>query len=218
MAHQLRLQCRFMTLSDVPADFITNTWYCDGGDIGASPAEVAEDFTQLLDTFYNAVDHLLAHELHDGINVRAYNLSDAEPRVPVYETDLTFVVPATTGLPAECAAVLSYHGAFGSGINKARRRGRVYIGPLNTSAVSAQSGRVLLTAQAILDIKNAANALMAAGDVDKKWATFSPTSVAGGMSIADATNDVVGGWVDNAVDIQRRRGVKATARQSFGTG
>jgi len=56
-----------------------------------------------------------------------------------------------------------------------------------------------------------------------KWAVFSPT-IAGGWFLPDtegppnlpaAYSPVQSGWVDNAWDTQRRRGLEATARTVF---
>lgn len=89
---------------------------------------------------------------------------------------------------------------------QARRRGRIYLGPfgqtvLGTTAVT--SDRPL--AAAVTAIANAATALATAtAGAVVPWVIYSPTNGSGAV--------VTDGWVDNAFDTQRRRGVAATSR------
>jgi hypothetical protein len=44
---------------------------------------------------------------------------------------------------------------------------------------------------------------------------FSPTTLAGGGSLASSFSSVIGGHIDNAFDTQRRRGPEASARVTY---
>lgn len=95
---------------------------------------------------------------------------------------------------------------------RARRRGRIYLGPLNDTATNATGGgtsairpssafRSSVTRSAK---ENLAAAVTSAGWI---WAVFSPTAWAMGT--------IHHVWVDDAFDTQRRRGVAATARTTL---
>ena len=117
-------------------------------------------------------------------------------------------------LPSEMAVCLTYHTAyltdpeFGPGGTRprARDRGRLYLGPLRDAI------RLLATDnEPILDPDwnqafGAAAARLVA-DVDTTWVQWSRRNV--------STNVVSAGWVDNAFDVQRRRGPDATARLAW---
>jgi hypothetical protein len=93
-----------------------------------------------------------------------------------------------------------------SGQPQARKRGRIYLGPFDTTQLNAD-GRILPACQTT--IRNAAQALLTASDValDWSWAVYSPTNASGVI--------VDNGWVDNEWDTQRRRGRAATTRSTF---
>lgn len=117
-------------------------------------------------------------------------------------------------LPNEVAGVLSFHANLtglveevGDTRPKARRRGRVYIGPLVVPAVTA-GPNPKLSDEFRQCLAEAAGSLRDnAGAIGFDWSVWSR-----------AANDlytVVGGWTDNAPDSQRRRGQAPTARATF---
>jgi hypothetical protein len=118
-------------------------------------------------------------------------------------------------LPAELAIAVSYHSAYGSDPEfaagsrpRARDRGRIYFGPLggSTMTIDASTNETRVNAAVRTTLSAAAARLMAHTDVtwqlwSRKKATIFP---------------VVGGWVDDAFDVQRRRGNLSLARTSYG--
>lgn len=129
-----------------------------------------------------------------------------------------------TSMPGEVALVMTYHGDLtdvpetqtdpGPPVvvtrPAARRRGRVFLGPFGTSALTESVGDLEGVPAAILT-----NAAAGAGDFllsendlpELQWVVLSQT--------AEEFFPVVGGWCDNAWDTQRRRGEQATARTTF---
>jgi hypothetical protein len=115
-----------------------------------------------------------------------------------------------TRLPGEVAVVLSFHSLLtdvpeevGATRPGARHRGRIYFGPLNTASLDASTATVEPATNAAL--RGAALSFMAL--------TTAPWSQ---WSRADAVmRTITGGYVDNAFDTQRRRGIAATARTTF---
>lgn len=203
--------------SGLPQDVTVNTWCF--GNVNIATATDMDDITEALREFYDdavtthgALSALLSPTLASPATLKFYDLASPEPRAPIRTeaVDLTNLPGSGSGLPAEVALCLSFQGVQISGEPQARRRGRLYIGPFrdNADTNSATTGapgtelRELLTAtaQRLLDTSNAATWY---------WAVHSPTN-----------NDVVtinNGWVDNAWDTQRRRGIAATSRLTFTT-
>lgn len=125
-----------------------------------------------------------------------------------------------TGAPSELAVVLSFHSQY-SGLTeeaggtrpKSRHRGRLYIGPLCKESwdVEATTNRVKVIDGLKTTIGAAAAAMINAGTAgEPKWAQWSRKNA--------ELQPVVGGWVDDAFDIQRRRGEKSKTRTTIGPG
>jgi len=202
----LRALVRFPAASLDTEDDVTNTWHFDlttfaEGDI--TPVETA------LDAFYTSCIGQLANT-HTWTNgrIKWYNLADSTPRAPIKDT--VFVVSGSTGgnpLPRECAICVSFQGTQISGVRQARRRGRIYLGPVASATTLATTGLIASTATAA--IRTAAENLLIASAAASNWAwiVWSPT--------ADEGAPVDNGWVDDAFDTQRRRGTDASTRVTF---
>lgn len=178
-----------------------------------------------VDTFYNdalatgdtvsdfigeAVSRAATHEM------QFFTISTGgSPRLT--ENWLGPAAPATlnVNLPTEVAAVVSFHGDLtgvleevGATRPRARRRGRVYVGPLTTDAVSISADNPLLGANFRLAMQE--GIIHMADQAAAADFTFSVWSRA-----ANELYAVVGGWTDNAPDTQRRRGLASTSRTTF---
>jgi hypothetical protein len=143
--------------------------------------------------------------LHTG---KLYDLADAKPRQPILEWNPNLVEIGDTSFPAEVAVCCSYYADSESGDNEARRRGRVFLGPL--AAVSATQGlddARVNPAFAQVIAKAATRLANSTG-----WCIYSPTTDNEGATLDESAYLVSGGWVDNAFDTQRRRGMRATSR------
>ena len=202
----------------VPKDRFVNTWCFTGTD---SAATMAANASTLLLTFYKtvaspatvAVSGFIAPCVSRAVGdftLQFYNLADPTPRVPILTTadNIANNVGGTAALPSEVAACLSFQATRVSGISQARRRGRVYIGPLGNQCAAGG-----LTAFATVDpgfslaLRSAALRMKASGTAGTSWAVWSPTS-----GVARVVND---GWVDDAFDTQRRRGIAAGNRNTW---
>lgn len=125
-----------------------------------------------------------------------------------------------TPAPSELAACLSFHSPYqgapeesGTTRPKARHRGRVYLGPLamQSWAVEATTFRTYINTSVSGTIVAAAAALVNFGATSNpKWCVWSREN--------GVMQPVIGGWCDDAYDIQRRRGEKAKSRSTFGGG
>lgn len=114
----------------------------------------------------------------------------------------------TTGtpLPLEVAVCCSF---YGGGSEPARnRRGRVFVGPLNITAITDSVDQLpTVHAPFASCLAQAGLGLASATDADVQWVVYS--RVRSEVFVVEA------GWVDNEFDTQRRRQVEATARTSF---
>lgn len=203
MAHY-RVLVQLQMDSGIPEDKAVNVWHCDA----LSLPNGYEDFVDDLVTFYQAIDgSLMSSALNTtGHSLTVYRMSDDPPRAPVYTLPMT-LTPTSAALPPELAVCLSFQGERVSGQSQSRRRGRVYIGPLGSITASSTNPEINSTNVGVL--VTAATALLVASNasITYKWCVYSTVD----SELVEVTN----GWVDNAFDVQRRRGLTATSRSTF---
>jgi hypothetical protein len=212
--------------SGLPADAVQNSFAWTTGSVPASPAEM-DEIGNRIDNFYNAagtaavsISHYLSSSIDHNNNAHTVDFYDLTGHLngtphgsPIRSQPFTLAgLPDNTMMPDEVAICLSYHSAFGTDPEelgatrpKARDRGRLYIGPLalNTvvgDAVNQEPRVVPACAQTIRDAGVALNT----SSVLATWCLWSRKDA--------ALKPVTNVFVDNAFDIQRRRGNKATTR------
>ena len=208
----IRCQVRFQGRSNIPEDVFVNTFHFDFGLNSLNQAK-ADTMTNALNAFYDVIPPggvaSIANRLSTFVNVpvsvRWYNLDDEKPRIPV-TTAFTLETRqiAGTNLPEEVAVVASFSG--GPPITP-RRRGRIYIGPLQGTAVNSSSPdtRVRVVDAFMADISKCCMALVADSAAQGcPWVVWSPTG--------NVATEIERGHIDNAPDTQRRRGPVALAR------
>jgi len=200
----MRLQVTLKTADAVPENYITNSWAFTGADAFGEDAGVKTAIT----AFYNSwLTYMSPSITQNGHFLKYYDQTAPAPNYPYNETTFNLSgVPAGTALPSELAVCLSFQGARAAGFPQARRRGRVYLGPFDTGATTAdRPATALLTA-----LGSAAATFGAAIDAlsgDIQWAVWSGSDQ---LSVP-----ITDGWIDNAWDIQRRRGVVYTSRTTY---
>lgn len=190
--------------SAIAADKPQNTWHFQTA-VGTTPYA---DIQAALAAFYNAIrGDLSGRVATNGHRTRIYDLADPEPRAPVYDVSWNFAGSTGSGaLPPETALVMSFQGTRVSGVSQARRRGRVYIGPLDVASSDGDGRPATATVTAI---RGAGQALLDASDAAANWKWAIRSEVDNTMVLVN------NGWVDDAWDTQRRRGLDATTRQTF---
>jgi hypothetical protein len=143
-----------------------------------------------------------------GSRLKQYDLADPKPRIPHSDTPIVLTNVDSGMLPAEVAVCLSYQAAPESGVPQARKRGRIYFGPITDgrdqveASVDDRPNTGLTTA-----LREAAVRLIGFNTGTLYWCVYS--------SLSGPSGPVIGGWTDNAFDTQRRRGAKATVRNTF---
>lgn len=209
-----RGQVRIPYFTGIPTDVMTNTWHFETA-FPAPLAQIATNVTPVLQTFYDAVYApvgVAAYCNGPGAQVAWYDLTQPEPRVPVFEPMPIARSSNGVGIPTEAAMVLSFQADPEPGIPQARRRGRIFIGGLDNTMISAGSNTAFPTFGVTkrTEVCAAAEALM--NELDTldpivNWVVRSETN--------SASYVVSNGWVDDSPDTVRRRSVEASARTTF---
>lgn len=214
----IRVQVSLPAASSIPNDMAINTWhFFTSGDVGDAANQALSD----LQAFYTAVDGFFSSDMDTSGEMKIYDLSENPPRAPI-ATDVFAITPDTgNNLPPEVAICLSYAAAAVSSTNAARRRGRIYLGPLSADVMTNSGGTVVVAESVRNAIAAAADALMGdAADPGASWCVFSPTAAGpepwSSGDLIVGTSLVNHGFVDNAFDTIRSRGTAASARSTWG--
>jgi hypothetical protein len=226
--------------SELPEDAAVNVWHFR--KLEPAPALVNADYAAMtfaLEQYYcadnsaiagvTAVDEFLAQgSIGNGLPTVEFYLPNAAGQAgsPTGFGELISWAPgAAPGLPAEVAVCLSFHadltnvaervpagpvGPAGDVLPRARLRNRTFLPFLSTTALQSTPSGVrphglLLAAMATGAAALRDEAGLAARDL--AWCVYSKTT--GNFS------SVVGGWVDDAFDTQRRRGMDPGYREVF---
>lgn len=222
-ADTYQAQVIFPAVSGLPEDVFTNTLYFfDAAVSKRSHSAVADLLETRMEGFYNVAQGGASARITAAMSrvinwnaciLKVYDLGDAAPRTPEVRT-LEFTQPTnTTALPNEVAIVLSYRGGSGTtggGSADPRKRGRIFIGPLNQTAGTFTAGvdeDMFINAGPMDSIVKAADWLRDDLTDELGWLQYSRTN--------DAFLAVTGGFVNNTFDTQRRRGVAATSRTTW---
>jgi len=215
----VRAVAKHTAKSGLPEDDAINVWHFTS--LGTDLADNIEAMGTALSTFYSSIDEIYcANTMTGDFSIDYYDLSDTPPRSVVGTSNITDL-PITTGdgLPSECSICLSFEGALVSGLIRARRRGRLYLGPLSAGVSSTIDGYVIVGSPTVGVIIDAATELVTSGGLDFVWSVFSPTAAGtppwDEATLEAATTYVHHGWVDDAFDTQRRRGTLPTGRATF---
>ncbi len=202
----------------MPEDAVVNTFHFedDSGFSTDAGIEVNGDgLMNRLENFYNQAGALwLSDKLAGTGTIKLYDWSDALPRIPIKQR--TFSHGTGPGaLPSEVALCISFKAAAEAGALVGRRRGRIFFGPLAYQATQQEgAGSDVRPTQARIDALLAEFRTMALGGSGAfRLAIYSPTTKAAGGTDDAAWTDAATIWIDNAYDIVRKRGAKATVRR-----
>jgi hypothetical protein len=203
---RLRTQVTVEAASLKAEDAQVNVWHFATPD-----AWVAGDLTDVaeaLHDFYLNMAAWCSSVLFSGnIYVKFYDLEDPEPRAPVGETTLAWTgLSSGSSCPPEVSCCVSFEGLPESGVNQARRRGRIYAPTMLANRLSTRGS----WSEATVDgIAAGAAALLLAANTAANWNWIVYSRVAEDATVVER------GWVDAAVDIQRRRGRVEPYRELF---
>jgi len=203
----VRAQVVLHTVDNLSANYVTNSWCFETPT--APGASDFDDYRTAFKDFYDDLAGLIGPTIaQNGHEVKFYDLENTTPpNYPLAERVWNLAsAPGGSSLPTEVAVCLSFQGQRVPGFPQARRRGRVYIGPFTTTANS--SGRPSTTVMSTL--ASAAVTLCT---------NLKGAGLPGLLSVwshVDGTGvEVTNGWIDDAFDTQRRRGIQRTTRNTW---
>jgi hypothetical protein len=204
-------QWSWQAASERPEDVITNSFHFQNTDIVTDYDNVKD----MLENFYTVmaegssrsiVEFMSISTITGNWTLKAYALEDPKPRQPVIQWQ-GFSPPANTqALPTEVALVQSFQADIESGEIPARRRNRVYLGPFNRDALG-NYGRPDDTLVSSMIFQGKQLIAESQASLRWTWVAYSPTT--------DEANAITNGWVDNAWDSQRRRGLYYSQRGTY---
>lgn len=214
---------RLTSLSGIEEDYSQNSWCFEEGP-ESDPMIVGATAVTKVTSFYGAIGQYFGPSVSRVANVHHHLVYDlaAEIDTPGAGTgspiiDSTFSIPTqagTAGMPSEVAMCLSYHAELAGSVvevgatrPRSRRQGRVYLGPLSTAVMNEEAGMGVTRPRLVIrqEFADAAAAMIVGTGHD--WSIWSRKD--------STVREIVGGWVDNAFDTQRRRGVATTSRINF---
>jgi hypothetical protein len=226
----MRLQHTYNHLSGMAEDAVVNTFHFSSGSGGAAVnattgAQVAELVLDFYDESHTGQTNQIQTYIAEASmaasrhTIKVYDLDDDEPRVPVYQvtTNNGTANNAVAPGPAEVALCLSYRSTIESGTPMARRRGRIYIGPLNASVGEVDvAGHFRPLATVRNNLVMAGRGLqVTARTAGWPWVVrHGGGSVDGEGTTLAFSSEIFHCWCDDAFDTQRRRGPKPTTRTS----
>jgi len=224
MAKTLRVQHAYKHKSGLAVDDVVNTFYFHSGIATGVTSDNLDALEETVMDFYDAVATGQTAALRSCIPetsmstirhaIKIYDMGDPEPRVPIRITNSQHGVTnnSVSGMPAEVATCVSYRGDIVSGTNAAKRRGRLFIGPLAPAC-----GEVVANGhwRPTEDWRN--NLVCAARGIRVQAAADGWEWVVHGGTVGDFPffTPITHVWADDAFDTQRRRGPKPTTRTSL---
>lgn len=189
----------------LPENAATNTWY-----FSADTPTGVTNMQAGLYAFYQSIGSMMSNDIDmDSSVIKWYELDGLNPTGPpdIEQSLLGVGTGLTAGVP-EVALVMAYRSALtGPPFFPGRHRGRVYIGPLASTSGNRPA------ASTVTQLRDAGAALLldssngGVGTTEYLWLQRSQT--------AASFSEVDAGYVDNEFDTQRRRGRKATSRDTF---
>jgi hypothetical protein len=226
MVAYIHVQANLVQTAGVPEYTVVNNWYAQTTDLSGGLYTGAQSFLVALNAFYGSIGGYINADVSRTQSIyKVYDMALPKPNPPVIESPMTFsnMTAGRYYAPPEVALVGSFFSGMPSGSIPARRRGRVYIGPLAYTG-SEHLHRPPTPIRTVLSSALNTLLLSSGSATDWTWSTFSRAD-AGGWFKPPSTNppdfakgmhNVVGGWVDNEWDTQRRRGLNSDARSNFG--
>nr|CRY97675.1 hypothetical protein [uncultured prokaryote] len=219
-----RAQVHLVADSGISADIAMNTFHFDIDSATILPLSISDEdvitgqrdlgldengINGDLSDLYSTCSEYFASQINPGAShIKWFDLSQPSPRYPVLDLPMdSFTATGTTSIPSEVAVTCSFSGAEEAGVNMARRRNRTFLGPLSVSCIEQSNGRIKSTARSTIAGAFENFAFNSFDQSFWEWVGVSPTD--------QVAWRIIQGWVDDAPDTQRRRGVSPLSRSSW---
>jgi len=182
------MQCAWQLDTSFPRDALVITPHFNDQGVGSDPEGLANDLADALNGWEPGSVPL---------KIKVYDAQGTVPVYPVAEVTRNGPAVPLAGANREVAVCLSFY----AGSNRPRHRGRLYI-PAPVAGMALTGSRPSAGVQ-----QKAADLVPLFADLggaDVDWCVYS--------RLDDTARSVSHWWVDNAWDVQRRRGLQPTAR------
>nr|CRY96714.1 hypothetical protein [uncultured prokaryote] len=199
-------------------DVVTNTFHFVD-ELDGAPESAALEIQAQLNAFYFDVYGSVATDRANYMNwaaasIKVARLEDPTPR-PIYEVPGPWsnAGSATTSIPTEMAIVASWKAAPVAGIRYQSLYNRIYLGGLPNCMTGSSLSSFPVINVTFVDKINAAMKSLRDDFItqDVRWIQYGMNGF-GGMGVA---REIVGGFVDNSPDSQRRRSVDYSIRTDW---
>jgi len=191
------------TTNAITADFVQNQFAVETDALAIDDAGVVAAVKTFYDTLIALYPATIAQ---NGYDVKIYVMPGIEPNYPVFEGTFNLAsAPSGAAGPSEIALCTSFQAVKTPGLPQSRRRGRMYIGPFDAAQIDEErpnSTIISALADATAALVDDINTL-----TDHAFSVYS--------SVTQTSAPVLDGWVDNAWDVQRRRGVVPSTRTTW---
>lgn len=211
----VRFDARLSYTTHIPRDVAVNTFHFN---VATTSSPTMEAIGTAIKAFYNTAqgdaDLAIAAFISsvvsrgaDDCDLACYVVGTEGP--PVYTDTWTLGDPDDDvyNLPLEVAACLSYRGSTPGTVGR-RQRGRIYLGPLNSAAITYNTDEMPTLSAPVITAMIEAGAFLALNpdleDESAQWAVYS--------RVGAFAHNITSGFVDNEFDTQRRRQQDATVR------
>lgn len=194
MSDLIRVQVFYKKPADVPRDGFSNTFYFRAGTVLDPPSY--EDTAEAVRDIYSSA--MMAGHSGMQYDIRAYKADEPPHTPPRARITGSFPGSLRALMPREVALCLSYRT---DPPYTSRRRGRVYIGPIE--AIYATERPTSQLRDHLIDF---GEALAGVGGEDVSWRMYSPTN--------SEDHHIRHIWVDDSWDTIRGRGQAPTTRSS----
>jgi hypothetical protein len=203
MPTHIRAQCSWQVGSTLPRDRVQIT-PCFRHQLGI--IEGAPDWQTLADDLHAGLTGWASPVIGNSneLTVKLYEIGKPPPNRPQATKVSALPNAAEASIFREMACCLSFYG----GSNNPNQRGRLYIPLFLASSGTTPGVRPSTTVRD--KIGTLAPIFAGLGGVNVDWIVWSPTK--------QAATRVTNWWVDDEFDVQRRRGLRPTARTSGTTG
>lgn len=213
-------QVHLAAVSSIPADVAVNSYHfrVDSGpvltdeDIITGQRDGIPDENGIqgdLSDLYDTIADYLSIKIDPAASyIKWYNLDLPKPRTPFLTLSMdSFTTVGSDTLPSEVAIVSSFQAAPVNGLPQSRRRNRVYLGPLSSLGLAAADGVINSSCREAIAGAFENLASNSASEAQWIWVVYSPTD--------DDNHAIADGWIDNAFDSQRRRGIESYSRETW---
>nr|CRY96102.1 hypothetical protein [uncultured prokaryote] len=225
MAAHIRVVTRIPYEDDIKRDVSENVWWFFSEDLTVDNDIMASDAIARMQSFWedtpDGVDHPLGYYMSsvlkrdtDACDILVYDAQGDAGAPPFTTAQFTLGGNHTpnVNMPEEVALCASYWSKNpslqGNLLPRPRRQGRVYIGPFNTWALAnGTSGYARPNPDLTATLVGAISHIADNNADDGGWCVLSRAS--------HQSSVITNGWVDDAWDTQRRRGVDASTRTSW---